>query len=76
MWATAGTQCMCNALYLVGCSIIKKVRHWTTWDMDYILIAGNSRYSRSHLLSVDELPGSIPIENILISITKTNLETN
>ena len=30
---------------------------------------------RSQLLSVDELSGLIPIENILISITKTNLET-
>ena len=30
----------------------------------------------SQLLSVDELPSSIPIENILITITKTNLETS
>ena len=59
--------------------MIKKVRHWTTWDMDYILRAGPSLHStfgfRSQLLSVDKLPRSIPIENILISITKTNLET-
>ena len=75
----AGTQCMCNALYSVGYSIIKKVRHWTTWDMDYIIITGNSLYStlgfRSRLLSADELPDSISIKNILISISKTNLET-
>ena len=35
----AGTQCICNALYSVGYSIIKKVCYWSTWDMDYILIA-------------------------------------
>ena len=34
---TAGTKCMCNALYSVGYSIIKKVRYWSTWDMDYII---------------------------------------
>ena len=47
--------------------------------MDYILTAGNSLYSnfgfRSQLLNVDELPGSICIENTVISIIKTNLET-
>ena len=40
---------------------------------------GNSLYSslgfRSQLLSVDELPDSVCIENIVISIIKTNLET-
>ena len=75
---TASTQCMCNALYSVGYSIIKKVRYWSTWDMDYILTAGNSLYSslgfRSQLLSVDEPPDSICIENIVTSIIKTNLE--
>ena len=79
-WQTAGTQCMCNALYSVGHSIIKKVRHWTTWDMDYIFIAGNSLYStlgfRSQLFSVNELPGSISIENILVRITKTGSRLN
>ena len=76
---TAGTQCIYNALYSVSYSIIKNVCHLTTLDMDYILITGNILYStlgfRSQLLSVDELLGSIPIEKILISITKTNLET-
>ena len=70
---------MCNALYSVGYSIIKNVRHKSTFDMDYIIIAGNSLYSSlgfwSKLLSVDKLPSLIPMENILISITKTNLET-
>ena len=76
---TAGTQCMCNALYSVGYSIIKKVHYWSTWDMGYMLTAGNSLYSSlgftSQLLSVDELPDSICIENMVISIIKTNLET-
>ena len=76
---TAGTQCMCNALYSVGYSIIKKVCYWSTWDTDYVLTVGNSLYSslgfRSQLLSVDDLPDSICIENIVISITKINLET-
>ena len=76
---TAGTQCMCNALYSVSYLIIKKVRYWGTWDMGYILTAGNSLYSslefRSQLSSVDELPDLICIENIVISIIKTNLET-
>ena len=57
---TAGTQYMSNSLYSVGYAIIKKVRYWRTWDMDYILTAGSSLYSslgfRSQLLSVDELP--------------------
>ena len=47
--------------------------------MDYILTARDSLYSslgfRSQLLSVDELSDSICIENIMISIIKTNLET-
>ena len=76
---TASTQCMCNALHSVGYSIIKKVRYWSTWDMDYILTARNSLYSslgfRSQLLNVDELSDSICIESIMISIIKTNLET-
>ena len=76
---TAGTQCMYNTLYSVGYSIIKKVRYWSTLDMDYILTAENSPYSSlgftSQLLSVDELPDSICIENIVISIINTNLET-
>ena len=76
---TAGTQCMCNALYSVGYSIIKKVCYWSTWDTDYVLTAGNSLYSslglRSQSLSVDDLPDSICIKNIVISIIKTNLET-
>ena len=42
---TSGTQCMCIALYSVGYSIIKKVCYWSTWDMDYILTAGNSLHS-------------------------------
>ena len=70
----AGTQCMFNAFYSVGYSMIKKARHWTTWDMDYIVIAGNSLYGtlefRAQWLSVDELPSLIPIKNILISITE------
>ena len=70
---------MCNALYSVGYSIIKNVCHKSTFDMDCILIAGNSLYSSlgfwSKLLSVDKLPSLIPIENILISITERNLET-
>ena len=77
---TAGTQCMCNALHSVGYSIIKKVRYWSTWDMDYILTARNSLYSslgfRSQLLNVDELSDLICIESIMISIIKTNLETD
>ena len=76
---TAGTQCMCNALHSFGYSIIENVCYWSTWDMDYILTAGNSLYSslgfRSQLLSIDELPDSICIENVVISIIKTNLET-
>ena len=70
---------MCNALYSVGYSIIKKVCYWSTWDTNYVLTAGNSLYSslglRSQSLSVDDLPDSICIKNIVISIIKTNLET-
>ena len=73
---TAGTQSMCNALYSVGYLIIKKVCYW---DMDYILTGGNSLYSslgfRSQLLSVDELPDSIYISNIVISIIKILKQT-
>ena len=37
---------MWNASFSVGYSIIKKVHHWTTWDMNYTLItARNSLYS-------------------------------
>ena len=36
---TAGTQCMWNALYSVSYSIIKKVRYWSTWDIDIASIA-------------------------------------
>ena len=48
--------------------------------MDYILTARNSLYSslgfRSQLLNVDELSDLICIESIMISIIKTNLETD
>ena len=39
---TTSTQCMRNSLYSVGYLMIKKVRYWITWDMDYILTAGNN----------------------------------
>ena len=42
-FGSVGAQCMCNVL--VRYSIIKKVRHLTTWDIDCMLIAGKSLYS-------------------------------
>ena len=45
--------------YSVGFSVIKEVRYESTWDLDYILITGNSLCSslayRSKLLSADLL---------------------
>ena len=66
---------MCKALYSVGYTIIKKVRYWSTWDMDYILTAAYSLYSNLGFRSQLLMNCPIRFVSIVISIIKTNLET-
>ena len=38
---SAGSQCLCNALYAIGYSVYKRVGLWSKSDLDDILIFGN-----------------------------------
>ena len=76
---SAGTQCMCNALFSVCFSVTRKVCHWTTWDLDYILNAGDALYNRVGLigvsLDVDRLPDTVFFEGFCIPVHRTHLQT-
>lgn len=69
---SAGTQCMCNALFSIFFSAVKRVYHWSTRDLDYILTEGNRIYvglgQTSSYLSVDELPHQISMEGQAIQM--------
>ena len=73
----AGKQCMCNALFSICYSAFKKVKFWRTWDLNYILTAGDDLYrniATSDFLNVDELPQCLTFEGEVINIQKIKLE--
>ena len=76
---SAGTQCMCNALFSVCFSVTRRVHHWVKWDLDYILNMGDALYNRIGLtgesLDVDRLPDTVLFEDFVIPVRKTYLET-
>ena len=68
---TAGIQCLCNALYAVCFSVVKKVSIWKPFDLDYILENGDETFKRlgiSRSLFMSELPRNVLIENYNIEI--------
>lgn len=73
---SAGSQCMCNALWAICYSSIASVRYWTEWDLDRILTLGNDLYVSlgytSQYLALDDLPNSIATENGNIQIEKSD----
>ena len=75
---SAGTQCMCNALFSLFFSVTRKVYYWTAWDLDYILNAGDALYNSVGLigqaLDVDRLPETVSFENFRIPVCKTHLQ--
>ena len=75
---SAGTQCMCNALFSVCFSVTRKACHWTTWDLDYILNMGDALYNRvgliGQMLPADRLPDIVSFEGFNIQIHKAHLQ--
>ena len=58
---TAGSQCLCNALYAIGYSV-KRVGLWSKSDLDHILTFGNQlrqTINVDNFLSTDHLPESM-----------------
>ena len=76
---SAGTQCMCNALFSLCYSVTRKACHWASRDLDYVLNMGDALYKDIGLYGValefEELPNTIMIENVRIPVRKTYLET-
>ena len=63
--ATAGVQCMCNALFSLCWANIKKVSMWKTFDLDNILNRGDQLYKTFNItefLSIPDLPNEFVIE--------------
>ena len=41
---TAGIPCACMALFAISCSTLKEVNRWDQFDVDIILINGDTLY--------------------------------
>ena len=70
---TAGIQCLCNAVYAICFSVIKKVTLWKSFDLDYILENGDKSFKmlgHNRALFMSELPQRVLIENQNIEIEK------
>ena len=69
-----GTQCVCNALFSICLSAVKKVPYWNSSDLDYIIREGTNLYRNlgftTQYLSVDDLPNVVVIENQVIEVLK------
>ncbi|XP_057302950.1 uncharacterized protein LOC130637935 [Hydractinia symbiolongicarpus] len=67
-----GTQCMCNSLFAIVWSALKKVSFWNPGDLDHILSEGTKWYTNlgytNQYLSASELPNSLVLENEVIQI--------
>ena len=75
---TADIQCACNALYAVCWTQIKQIFYWVRRDMDHILVEGDNLYKSLHtsvMLSIDQLPAVVKINNHDISVQYLRLET-
>ena len=74
----AGTQCMCNVLFALCFSSVKKVCYWRTYDLDYILREGTNLYKSwgytNEYLSVNDLPTEVGIENTIVKTEKLQNE--
>ena len=73
---TAGSQCMCNALWSICYSQLKCVRYWKEWDINRILELGNDLYvtlgyTDQHL-SLSDLPPSINSNSKVIDIQRND----
>ena len=70
---SAGSQCLCNALYAIGYSVYKRVGLWSKSDLDDILTFGNQlrqTINVDNFLSTDHLPESICVNSTDLQITK------
>ena len=64
---TAGIQCLCNALYAIRFSVVKKVGVWKPFDLDYILENADETLKTlgiNRALFMDEMPRTVLIEKL------------
>ena len=76
--ASAGTQCVCNALFAVCWTKIKNVSFWNSCDLDYILIKGDELYKSINLyryLEPADLPNVLNVESVDVTIDYVQLVT-
>ena len=70
---TAGSQCLCNALYAIGYSVYKRVGLWNKSDLDNILTIGDQLrkvINKNNFLSTIDLPETVCVNGTDLQITK------
>ena len=70
---TAGRQCLCNAMYAIAWSIVKRIGLWSQHDLDLILTEGNQIYKAKNTpnyLTTEDLPGSVKINGNELTVFK------
>ena len=70
---TAGRQCLCNAMYAIAWSIVKRIGLWTNIDLDHILNEGDQIYKLKNTfnyLTTEDLPESVKINETELIIVK------
>ncbi|XP_057297689.1 uncharacterized protein LOC130628722 [Hydractinia symbiolongicarpus] len=65
-----GIQCMCNSLFAIVWSALKKISFWNPGDLDHILSEGTKWYTNLGYTNqyLSELPNSFVLENEVIQI--------
>ena len=70
---TAGPQCLCNAMYAIAWSIVKRIGLWSQHDLDHILTEGNQIYKAKNTpnyLTTKDLSRSVKINEIELTVVK------
>ena len=70
---TAGRQCLCNALYAIAWSVVKRTGLWNKNDLDHMLTEGDLIYkgmNTTNYLTTEDLPESVLINESELTIAK------
>ena len=75
---TTGTQCVCNSLFSICWSTIRRTALWNTLNLDFILIKGDAIYKCLNVsghLSFDDLPRTVDIDADTFNVPMLRNET-